>query len=1264
MYNIKSCINYLNFMKKQKIFSIWLAIIVIVSLFQPYFQFWFKSKPILNFSDQSFFAKAACSNECAYIGQTSGGRVCGDYDSDSCLEWSDISSPEPEPEPQPHCTDECAYIGQRCSNGGVCGDYDSDPCLECSQPPSCTDECAYIGQKRCSGASAYQVCGNYDSDSCLEWSSPQNCPSDRCIATTWRHYYCSCGQCKYSDVSCSSKCFSCGDGTCNSDCGETSANCPQDCKPSCQNECSYQGQTEKRCSGNYVQKRTCGNYDSDPCLEWSSWQNEQNCGSSGWTDQYRCSSHYLQRKYIERGCSNNQCFANSEWRQVQDCGTDSWTNNYRCQGNWVQREKILRGCSNNQCYQNTQWINYQNCEEEGKVCQNGQCVLGCQNECSSPGQKRCADNSSYQVCGNYDNDPCLEWSSSQSCGQDTCLGSTFRNYFCTGWGICTYQDTQCSSNCFSCGDGTCNSECGETSANCPQDCGYPELEVSCYAQPNPAQTNQQVNFVAQVSGGTGNYNYSWSGACESNQSTCSTSFANPGTYCATITVTSGNQEDSATCSVQVNKPQCECGSWSNWQNQGCGQGGCASNQMHQIRTRDCNPDGCDVEQQSRCVEDSSCQPQNDPVSGTLSVSSNSVCIGQQITLTISGQDDNGLSGFYAYYQGNWHWQSASGTSDTKSWNITENTPGVYSYCGQVFGYKPDGTTETANTSPYCINVTYNSCAPSCTNECSYTGQIRCYDYNHRQVCGNYDSDSCLEWSSPEICSGPTTCGYGICASNQRPNWYCSQGNCTYSCVYDTSCEQPSNYLACYNNDVWWFSGQTHQPLSQYRDCGNDYCESWGDKYCVGNKVYQRRTCYDKGCANAACYSTSYTDTRLVEECDADETCSNGECVKECECSSGPCCDGCHYKSTAAICDVEVKTQYGCPWGLGCGADVGKRTKSRFRYCSGNSSQCTGRWSDWGNWTNWLVADYCSSNEVCRVGQIKCQYNSACVTPSPSPYYIHYSKICYNNDLYWIDSNGVRQEKYRDCEDKNECTVDSCENGKCLNELYCDGSTCLVGSEDYCKSCDHCGDGICNCDETTCSCPQDCKIQGLTISLLAKKGENTTQWREEITELDENESIDFLLIVSNKGEEKLDNVSVQVILPEEIVYEDALDVQGQYYTGDINSGLNIGDLNPGDIRTISFKGRTARKIERAKVDVLATVSGDNLSASDNIVLRFKESLFARAAVGGTIIGTLAGYWYIWLLLGLILLLLLFVGGFYLLYYLIKRRQEKERQQALL
>jgi hypothetical protein len=47
----------------------------------------------------------------------------------------------------------------------------------------------------------------------------------------------------------------------------------------CQDECFSSGQEEKRCNGDNVEKRICGNYDSDPCLEWSPWEKIERCSN-------------------------------------------------------------------------------------------------------------------------------------------------------------------------------------------------------------------------------------------------------------------------------------------------------------------------------------------------------------------------------------------------------------------------------------------------------------------------------------------------------------------------------------------------------------------------------------------------------------------------------------------------------------------------------------------------------------------------------------------------------------------------------------------------------------------------------------------------------------------------------------------------------------------------------------------------------------------------------------------------------------------------
>ena len=77
------------------------------------------------------------------------------------------------------------------------------------------------------------------------------------------------------------------------------------------------------------------------------------------------------------------------------------------------------------------------------------------------------------------------------------------------------------------------------------------LAVSCYASPSSINQNQSTTFLANVSGGTGFYNYSWSGVCSGSGLTCSRSFPSAGVQTATVAVTSGNQIASANCSVSV-----------------------------------------------------------------------------------------------------------------------------------------------------------------------------------------------------------------------------------------------------------------------------------------------------------------------------------------------------------------------------------------------------------------------------------------------------------------------------------------------------------------------------------------------------------------------------------------------------------------------------------------------------------------------------------------------------------------------------------------
>jgi len=102
-----------------------------------------------------------------------------------------------------------------------------------------------------------------------------------------------------------------------------------------------------------------------------------------------------------------------------------------------------------------------------------------------------------------------------------------------------------------------------------------------------------------------------------------------------------------------------------------------------------------------------------------------------VTYTGSGTS----SGSTSYY-------GSSGSTGS----YTGSTSGVtYTGSGVCSGGSCGGTTYTPTPTPTCTSGCCGSnCTPSCTNQCSNSGRRECYG-NGYHTCGNYDSDSCLEW---------------------------------------------------------------------------------------------------------------------------------------------------------------------------------------------------------------------------------------------------------------------------------------------------------------------------------------------------------------------------------------------------------------------------------------------------------------------------------------------------------------------------------------
>ena len=1077
---------------------------------------------------------------------------------------------------------------------------------------NCVDECSFFYQRGCVGDTFYRTCGNFDCDTCLEWSSPFSCGTDKicstnglCVTSCTDHDY---KQCYSGDVywydSCNAreeKVYECGSdytGSWGTD--------------YCKGDDIYESRTiyDKGCSGS-----SCYSYtDTEERLVRTC---DDTCSNG--LCVISCVDHSYKQCYSGDVYWYDSCSAKED--KYDECGVEEWTGDYQCSGDWIQRKKSVPGCSGDECNISYQWVNYTECVGD-QTCSGGTCI----EECNSHDYQGCYSNDVYW----YDSCNARE-EKVDECGSDE-WGS---NYQCSGDYIQReWTDRGCSgSSCYENTSWLNYQNCSTLGKTCSGGiCVWPGLNTTCYANPNPAQEGNSVTFYSTATGGSGSYTYSWSNACTGSSQNCSNTFNNDGSYTANLSVSSGGETDTTSCSVQVDEQPCSCTTWGSWQDQGCGLSTCASGEMYQSRTRSCTND-CASESENQCVSSTSCEPQ-------------------------------------------------------------------------------------------------------CTNECSYSGQDRCSG-NGTQTCGNYDSDSCLEWGSTQSCSGSTACGYGSCDNDERPNWYCSGGSCGYNCSDDNACGgNDHDYKQCYNNDVYWYSSNGSRD-DKYSECGSDYNGSWGSDYCRGDDVYERRTNYDKGCSGSSCYSNTDTEERLVKRCDDD--CVNGRCVddddddykkcynndvywysdngyrqsKEEECGSDtngswgsdyckgdnvyeqrysydrgcsnddcfsnrtteerlvkrcdddcvngrcvddrdecddndPCCDNGRYKDDDVVCKSEVDRQYGCPWGISCGADAGVRTKIRYRYCSGDSGACNGDLGNWGNYGTWRVTDNCTANETCSVGKSTCTYNSSCGYTPPSN-----TRRCEDGDVYWFSPTGTMLSKYDECSDTDPCTQDSCSNATCFNALKCDGTTCSKSSDEYCESCNSCGDGVANCNETFCSCPGDVDFPETGLVAISVLARTEGDYKKNIIAQPE-DTIDFLVVVASSADEQVDNIVLDNILPNGIEYKGNLKINGIPFTGNVLTGLGLGNLPSNESKHVTFEAKVADKEEfDTGTTYLSNVSkltyeGDQ-TRSDSVGIEVINSGQGVAAAGSIfsqalkIVGSLA----FWLVMLFILALSVFLGitGYY-------------------
>jgi len=298
-------------------------------------------------------------------------------------------------------------------------------------------------------------------------------------------------------------------------------------------------------------------------------------------------------------------------------------------------------------------------------------------------------------------------------------------------------------------------------------------------------------------------------------------------------------------------------------------------------------------------------------------------------------------------------------------------------------------------------------------------------------------------------------------------------------------------------------------------------------------------------------------------------------------------------------------------------------------------------------------DSCSNRQDlyqnCSNYNLTCEYGQ-CVVKKIS-YLAHYKKDCYGDNIYWYDSLNALNDLYQNCSDFNSCTRDNCKTAKCSNILMCDGSTCVIGSDDYKKYCGSasCGNGICESvlGETENTCLVDCRINtdnqtnNLSISFFTKKYINSQQWDKSV-KVGQNGIVYFMITLNNSSNSQIDNVFVSANIPSEISYLGNLTIDDIALSGDIISGINIGSIQPLSKKTVMFEGKTQIFNTQGIKEAVAFISSVEPYQSDTISINLDASELNSASITSTsiteAIWLFIKRWFMWIIAGLVMFFL--------------------------
>jgi hypothetical protein len=416
---------------------------------------------------------------------------------------------------------------------------------------------------------------------------------------------------------------------------------------------------------------------------------------------------------------------------------------------------------------------------------------------------------------------------------------------------------------------------------------------------------------------------------------------------------------------------------------------------------------------------------------------------------------------------------------TPSWGSWINQ-GCEAYCGSVEGYCPNGK-RCERKSDGCGNYEYRCVADCNCNHCA-NGFKDCDEYG--VDCGGSDCSECVCGVTWGIDYTTEDCSTEYWASSHyEKDPYCFESYETTEC--DDYCirnfgegstgslemiyESDSCFYYCYGSSTFTYCYDCVCTVSKEEDpCGTTDCPA---DCCAGRFLYNYTDDFTRACSSESCQPSSNDCIPTSHDCskgdneDGDEIPCNCDCngydVVESE-ANGNCDDGKDNDCDGLIDEDD-------PDCLEC--TPGESYSQTCNYCSASDDWCTG-----GSQTitcdssgHWGPPSSCTGGTcLCTVGECgvtECQVcgdgtlegTEECELPLTSN-----NENCFQESIRCDYSSRTycSRDGFGDCDSNCLCAPDSWSCG-------------LADDTDYCDNCDaHCGDGFCNCGETSLDCPSD------------------------------------------------------------------------------------------------------------------------------------------------------------------------------------------------